>query len=225
MNVAYTPIMLRDGGNPTLETQVLVPVETHFEMDFNMALLIERLNMNAEYVAEFQNVFAKNPDAFQITRALASFERTLISGNSTFDKFEYQDDETALSESENRGMQLFFNDKLNCSGCHSGFLFTNNSFQNNGLYNDYSADSGRARITLLHEDVGKFKVPTLRNISITAPYMHDGSVATLDDVINHYMSGGSGHENQSELIKHFVLNLQEREDLINFLNALTDETL
>lgn len=222
-NVVYYPVMLKDGGNPTLETQPYVPLEDHFEMDFNMVLLVNRLNENAEYVAEFKNVFGSAPDPFGITRALAAFERTLISGNSPFDKYTYQGKTSALTTSQKEGMELFFSPELNCSSCHGGFLFTDNTFQNNGYFSDYSADSGRARITLLAADVGKFRVPTLRNIALTAPYMHDGSVVSLEDVLDRYMEGGSGHENQSELIKPFNLSAGEKSDLINFLNALTDE--
>ena len=221
-NVAYYPVMLKDGGNPTLETQPYVPLEDHFEMDFNMVLLVNRLNENTEYVTEFNTVFGKAPDPFGITRALAAFERTLISGNSPYDKYTYQGNTSALTTSQKAGMELFFSPELNCSSCHGGFLLTDNTFQNNGYFSDYSIDSGRARITLLQEDVGKFRVPTLRNIALTAPYMHDGSIVTLEEVIDQYMLGGSGHENQSELIKPFNLSLVEKSDLINFLNALTD---
>lgn len=222
-NVAYYPLMLKDGGNPNLETQPYVPIETHFEMDFNMVLLVNRLNENVEYVTEFKNVFGKAPDPFGITRALAAFERTLISGNSPYDKYTYQGKTNALTTSQKAGMDLFFSPELNCSSCHGDFLLTDNTFQNNGYFSDYSVDSGRARITLLSEDVGKFRVPTLRNIALTAPYMHDGSVETLEEIIEQYMSGGSGHENQSELIKSFNLTVTEKSDIINFLNALTDE--
>jgi len=222
-NVVYYPVMLKDGGNPNLETQPYVPIETHFEMDFNMVLLVNRLNENADYVEEFKAVFGKTPDPFGITRALAAFERTLISGNSAYDQYTYQGKTSALTTSQKIGMELFFSTELNCSSCHGGFLLTDNTFQNNGYFSNYSADSGRARITLLQEDVGKFRVPTLRNIGLTAPYMHDGSVVTLEEVIDQYMLGGSGHVNQSELIKPFNLSLVEKSDLINFLNALTDE--
>ncbi len=222
-NVVYYPVMLKDGGNPTLETQPYVPIEDHFEMGFNMVLLVNRLNENADYVAEFKTVFGKAPDPFGVTRALAAFERTLISGNSSYDKYFYQGNTSALSTSQKAGMDLFFSPELNCSSCHGGFLMTDNTFQNNGYFSDYSADNGRARITLLHEDIGKFRVPTLRNIALTSPYMHDGSVVTLEEVIDQYILGGSGHENQSESIKAFNINAMEKIDLINFLNALTDE--
>ncbi len=222
-NIAWAPEMLMDGGNPSLETQVYVPIETHFEMDFNMVLLVDRLIADQSYVDDFLSAFGTTPDPFGVTRALSAFERTIISGNSKFDQYYYQGNTTALNASEINGMNLFFSPSLNCSSCHSGYLFTNYTYQNNGYFSDYSADSGRARITLLHQDVGKFKVPSLRNIALTAPYMHNGDAADLEVVINSYMVGGSGHENQSTLIQGFTLTPTEKTDLINFLKSLTDE--
>ncbi|HRG84859.1 MAG TPA: cytochrome c peroxidase [Chitinophagales bacterium] len=221
-NIAWSPEMLMDGGNPTLETQVYVPIETHFEMDFNMVLLVNRLNADDEYVDAFNNVFGTNPDPFGITRALAAFERTIISGNTRFDQYYYQGKTEVLNEQEINGMQLFFSPALKCASCHSGYLFTDFTYQNNGFFADYSADSGRARISLLSEDVGKFKVPTLRNIALTGPYMHNGQINSLEAIIDSYANGGSGHVNQSELIQGFVLTAQEKENLILFLNTLTD---
>lgn len=223
-NVAWVPEMLMDGGNPTIETQVYVPIETHFEMDFNMVLLVNRLKEDAEYVDAFIQVFGDGPSPFGITRALAAFERTIISGNSKFDQYFYQGNATALNESEINGMNLFFSNALNCSSCHSGFLFTDYTYQNNGFFSDYSSDSGRARITLLHEDVGKFKVPSLRNIELTAPYMHNGLASGLEMIIDSYAAGGSGHENMSTLIQPFTLTAAEKTDLIHFLQALTDDS-
>jgi cytochrome c peroxidase len=223
-NIAWSPVMLKDGGNPNLEMQIYVPLETHFEMDFNMVLLVERLSQNQEYVQMFDDVFGKPIDPFGITRALSAFERTLISGNSKYDQYTFQGNKSAMNASEINGMNLFFSNELNCASCHSGYLFTDNTFQNNGYFTDYSADSGRARITWLHDDVGKFRVPSLRNISLTAPYMHDGSITTLNELIDQYELGGSGHENQSEKIQAFTLTVEEKNDLINFLHSLTDET-
>jgi cytochrome c peroxidase len=118
-------------------------------------------------------------------------------------------------------MKLFF-DELECAECHSGFNFTNFSTQNNGLYEVYE-DTGRMRATKLEEDRAMFKVPTLRNIELTAPYMHDGSIATLDEVIDHYQSGGKNHVNKSDKIQPFTLTKREKKDLINFLKCLTDD--
>lgn len=221
-NVAYAPFMLMDGGAPGLEQQIYVPLEDFHEMAFNMVLLIDRLRNNTAYSEDFEQVFQKQPDAFGITRAIAAYERTLISGNSAYDKYYFQNDATALTASQLRGMQLFFGDALNCSKCHSDFSFTNYSFENNGLYTDYGADSGRARITWNPDDADKFKVPSLRNVELTAPYMHDGSMATLQQVIEHYNSGGADHPNKNPFIKPLYLSDEQKADLLNFLLALTD---
>lgn len=224
-NVAWQPVMSMDGGNPSLETQPYIPIETHEEMDFNMVLLSERLSSDPVYVSEFQQVFGRNPDPFGITRALAAFQRTIISGQSRYDQYAFQGNTNALSTAEKNGMNLFFSAELGCANCHSGFMFSDGSFQNNGFFDNYDSDPGRARITTLATDVGKFKVPTLRNIEVTAPYMHNGSVETLSEIIDRYAEGGSGHVNQSAFIRPFTLTAEQKNDLIAFLYSLTDETL
>jgi cytochrome c peroxidase len=113
--------------------------------------------------------------------------------------------------------------KTNCSQCHSGFNFTNYTFENNGLYTNY-ADSGRMRLTQIESDRARFKVPTLRNAQLTAPYMHDGSIKTLEEVVAHYNTGGKIHANKSTLIKPLGLTQQEQNDIVAFLNTLTDYT-
>lgn len=220
-NVAYHPYYTREGGVPTLEMQILVPIQEHDEFNFNIVDIAERLKQIPEYVSMSREAFGREPDAYVITRAIGIFERTLISGNSTYDA--YENGNTAmLSTAAKRGKDLFFSTKTNCSSCHSGFNFTNYSFENNGLYKMY-ANTGRQRVTGKPEDSALFKVPTLRNIALTAPYMHDGSKATLADVIEHYNSGGEPHTNKSDKIKPLALTMQEKEDLLAFLNALTDE--
>lgn len=220
-NVAYHPYYTRAGGVPTLEMQILVPIQEHNEFNTNMIDIVEKLKQINTYQSMAQTAYNRELDAFVITRALATFERSLISGNSRFDNYFYKGISTALNESEQRGLSLFNSSKTNCSSCHSGFNFTNYAFENNGLYINY-ADSGRMRLTQLPQDRAKFKVPTLRNIALTAPYMHNGSFNTLDEVIEHYNSGGKNHINKSNLIKPMGLNVQEKQDLINFLNSLND---
>jgi cytochrome c peroxidase len=220
-NIAYAPVLLRDGGKSSLEAQIINPIEAHNEMDFTILELLEKLGTNEEYVVLFENAYGRKPDLFALSRALAAFERTLISGNSRYDRFFYSHENDALSSTEKRGMGIFFGEKANCSGCHGGFNFTNNTFQNNGLYLEY-ADKGRGSITFREEDNGKFRIPTLRNIELTAPYMHDGSLKSIEEVIEHYLQGGKGHANQSELIEPFSLTEAEQQDLIQFLKSLTD---
>lgn len=220
-NVGYQPYFMREGGVPTLEMQVLVPIQEHNEFDFNILLIAERLNDIPEYVEMSLEAYDRNPDAFVITRSIANFERTLISGNSPYDEYALQGTDVALSDAQKRGMDLFFSDSLACSSCHGGFNFTDYSFANTGLYETY-ADEGRERLTNLEEDRALFKVPGLRNVALTAPYMHDGSMTTLLEVLMHYESGGENHPNKSDKIQGFSLTETERSDLMAFLNALTD---
>lgn len=220
-NVAYNPTLLFDGFLPTLEMQILVPIQEHAEFNFNIVEIGKRLKKNPDYIKRSWEAYGRQPDSYVITRAISSFERILISGDSRYDQF-VNGDKNSLNRSEKRGMNLFFND-LACTSCHGGFNFTDFSTKNNGLYTIY-ADSGRMRATHLLEDKAVFKVPTLRNIGLTAPYMHDGSMATLEEVIDHYMSGGKNHPSKSELIKPFDLTRRQKGDLIAFLRSLTDES-
>jgi cytochrome c peroxidase len=221
-NVAYHPYFTREGGVPTLEMQIFVPIQEHNEFDFNILLIAERLKNNPTYVQMAQEAYGRTPDAFVITRSLACFERTLLSGYSRYDQFINYNKNT-LSKAEKRGMDLFFSDKTNCSSCHSGFNFTNYAFENNGLYETY-ADEGKFRLTQKEADRALFKVATLRNIALTTPYMHDGSMQTLKEVVQHYNAGGKKHPNQSDLIRPLNLTEREKNDLIAFLKSLTDES-
>lgn len=222
-NVAYHPYFTREGGVPTLEMQVLIPIQEHIEFDFNIVLLAERLNSDTIYLQMAQQAYERVPDPFVITRALACFERSLLSGYSAYDQFEQYGLEEALSTKARRGMDLFFGPRTNCSTCHSGFNFTNYAFENNGLFEQY-ADEGRFRLTGKEEDRGLFKVPSLRNVALTAPYMHDGSIPTLEEVVEHYRCGGQPHPNKNKLLQALDLNDTEKNDLIEFLKSLTDET-
>ena len=220
-NVAYHPYYTREGGVPKLEMQILVPVQEHAEFDFNILLIADRLKADSSYVQLSHLAYERDPDAFVITRAIACFERTLLSGESRYDQF-IQGDQTVLSSKEKIGLDLFFSDRLSCSACHSGFNFTNYSFENNGLYEEYS-DPGRFRLTNNEADRALFKVPTLRNVEVTAPYMHDGSIQTLEEVINHYNEGGSNHPHKNALIRPLQLFPNEKEALVAFLKSLTDD--
>ncbi|MBK7304476.1 MAG: c-type cytochrome [Saprospiraceae bacterium] len=220
-NVVYQDKLLREGSVPSLEMQIAVPIQEHNEFDFNIVRIAERLNNNQMYADLSMEAYGRKPDPFVITRSIAAFERTLLSGNSLFDQWYFQKLPKAYRPEVARGFLLFQSDRLNCIQCHNGFLFTNQSYQNNGLYIHYP-DSGRMRFTQLEQDRAMFKVPSLRNVGLTAPYMHDGSLKSLDQVIDHYASGGKPHANKNSLIKSFVLNPEERKDLLAFLNSLTD---
>lgn len=220
-NVAYHPYFTRAGGVPTLEMQILVPIQEHNEFNFNMVLAAERLTQDSTYVAMSWRAYNRAPDAFVITRAIANFERELISKNSFFDQY-YFKKIAKLSAEEHAGMELFYSEKTNCFQCHGGPDFTNYSFENNGLYLLYK-DKGRKRLTGKDDDDALFKVPTLRNIAESQPYMHDGSISNLAEVVDHYNSGGKMHKNQSPLIQPLHLTPEQQVQLIAFLNTLTDE--
>ncbi len=220
-NVGYHPYLLREGSIKTLEMQVLVPIQEHNEFAHDMLAIIALLENRKDYQKLSVQAYQSPPTPFTITRALGTYQRSLISGQSTWDKYFYQGKEQALSESEKRGWQLFNSAKTNCSSCHAGFNFSNYSFQNNGLDTAY-LDLGRARLTGLSSDQALFKVPSLRNVEFTTPYMHNGQFNTLLEVVNHYNSGGENHPNKSALITPLNLNESEKSDLVNFLLSLSD---
>lgn len=222
-NVAYQPYFTREGGVPTLEMQVLVPIQEHNEFNFNILLIADRLSTDSSYVKMAQDAYNREIDAFVITRAIACFERSLLSGYSPYDQYHHYNRPSSLSAAAIRGMDLFFSERTNCSKCHGDFNFTNYAFENNGLYEVYS-DEGRFRLTGEASDRALFKVPSLRNVELTAPYMHDGSLETLKEVIEHYESGGKNHPHKSELVKPLNLSESEKQDLVEFLKSLTDET-
>ena len=220
-NVAYNPYFLSEGGVPTLEQQILVPIQEHVEFDNNIVLVAEALNKRENIVKLSQKAYGRNPDPYVITRSISAFERTILSGNSAYDQYLVQGVKNAMTEAQLRGRDLFYSDRLNCRQCHNGFTFTDFSFQNNGLYDNYT-DHGRKRLTGLDKDEALFKVPTLRNVEITGPYMHDGSFKTLEEVVEHYNKGGHNHVNKSVFIKPLNLSSVEKSDLVEFLKSLTD---
>lgn len=221
-NLAWHGFFNKDGGTPTLELQMLVPISDHAEMDFSIRELVERLNQHPTYPQAFEAAFGSpKVSHYTLTAALGAYERSLVSFNSPYDRWLYHGEEDALDASQKRGRDLFFSEKTNCGSCHGNFDFRKEGFENNGLY-EYYADSGRARVTLRADDNGKFKVPSLRNAALTAPYMHDGSIATLSEVVDHYASGGSEHPNKSPFVSGFQLSPDEKQDLLNFIESLTD---
>lgn len=219
-NVAFHPYYTREGGVPTLEMQVLVPIQEHDEFNNNIVLIAEQLMNDASYRQMSMDAYGQEPNPFVITRALAQFERSIVSGQSAYDMHANYGAE--ISSAAVRGASLFFSDRLSCASCHTGFNYTNYTFQNNGLYLEY-LDNGRERLTQQTADRAMFKVPTLRNIELTSPYMHDGSMNTLEEVIDHYDSGGKDHLNKSKLVRPLFLSQDEKKDLIAFLYSLTDE--
>ena len=216
-NVGYQPYFMREGGVPTLEMQVLVPVQEHSEMAFNMVLLAQRLNANTAYKNDFLEAFGDSASAYTITRALAQYERTLIQEPTAFDEY-VRGENGALSVAAKKGFELFYG-KAGCDHCHSGPLMTNFGFYNNGIQIS-TDDYGRAELTLDSADFYLFKVPSLRKVVLTAPYMHDGSLASLRDVLEQYNQGGVGHDYTSDGIEPLNLNESELVALEEFLSTL-----
>jgi cytochrome c peroxidase len=241
-NVAYASVLT--WGNPSvtrLEEQALVPMFGDHPVELGLTKpgtdLLARLRRVPEYQRLFSAAFDGADDPFTIenvTRAIASFERTIMSGRSPYDRYHFDRDDTAISADARRGEQLFFSSPLSCFRCHGGFTFSGApdfegrresgppEFHNNGLAN---LAGGLSDVTGHAEDFGKFKAPTLRNIAVTAPYMHDGSVATLEGVLDFYAAGGRDQRNKSELIHGFPLTADQKHDLIAFLETLTDQDL
>ena len=259
-NVAYMSALT--WANPLmvdLETQALVPMFGESPVELGLSgledTLLSRLEDDDRYPDLFARSFPGEDDPVNlhnVVAALATFERTLISGDSPFDRYFYQGQTGALSDSAKRGMAAFFSEKLECYHCHGGFNFMDSVavagspfeevyYHNTGLYNVDGeggfpiTDRGLIEMTTEASDMGRFRAPSLRNVALTAPYMHDGSIPTLDGVLDHYAHGGrlieegpdagDGSESplKSELVLGFTLTDDERADVLAFLNALTDE--
>lgn len=261
VNVAYSAALTWSNPKLTrLEEQALTPMFGDHPVELGLRegdKFLPTLRSDPRYQALFERAFPDEADRFtvaNVTKALASFERSIISGRSPYDHYHYDRDDRAVSDSAKRGEILFFNQHLSCFRCHGGFDFTDATvseknptrrieFHNTGLYNlpgllSYPAPNlGIYEYTKAPEDLGKFKVPTLRNIAVTAPYMHDGSIPTLEGVLDHYAAGGrkiasgpyagNGHDNPNKdpLIGGFTLSARDREDLIAFLQSLTDDAV
>ena len=246
INVAYSAAL--NWSNPrvkTLEEQALVPMFGEHPVELGLRDgdgFVPMLRSDPAYRSLFERAFPADPDRFtvkNVTRALASFERSIISARSPYDRYHYGGDHGAVPESAKRGEILFFSQPLSCFRCHGGFNFSDATvsesnagreieFHNTGLYNlagvlSYPAPNlGTYEYTKDAADVGKFKAPTLRNIAITAPYMHDGSILALENVLDHYAAGGQPNPNKDPLVRGFHLSAQDRADLIAFLESLTD---
>lgn len=221
VNLAWMKRFMMEGGVPTLETQALAPLHDSAEMGSNMMLAVAKLNRDPLLVEMSRAAYGRDTiDPFVITRALACFQRTFMSGDSRYDRF-LQGKTDQMNEQERKGMDLFFSAQTHCSECHSSVFFTDMDYHNIGLQETYS-DEGKARATHRDEDVGRFKTPTLRNIQLTAPYMHDGSMKSLEDVIAFYNAGGLNHRNKDARIQPLHLTAQQQSDLLAFLTTLTD---
>ena len=253
LNAAFYSTQFLDGRAATLEEQALGPLLNPIEHGLkNQQAILASVRQDADYLKAFARVFDIQADELSIAhigKAIASYERTLIAGDSAFDRYLFAMQPNAISESAARGSRIFKR-KGNCVTCHEismkHALFTDNRFYNIGIgtqrlepvmtklklkrgeqpdvsswTNAQRSELGRYAVTLNLADFGRFKTPTLRNIALTAPYMHDGSLQTLEEVIEHYDKGGSGSDNQDAKIFPLHLTVDEKVDLVAFLKSLT----
>ncbi|MBU6341913.1 MAG: cytochrome C peroxidase [Bacteroidetes bacterium] len=254
LNVAYVKNgLFWDGRSPSLEDQALRPVEDPVEMHNSWTKVVEKLKWNKDYPTRFRQAFGIN-DRSEITKelaakAMAQFERILISsGNSKYDRFKFKGENNLFDDEELDGFIMFNDDALNqgvnlpdaqCFHCHGGILNTGNNYFNNGLDSvsnlDGFKDLGRYLVTTNNSDKGKFRAPTLRNIELSAPYMHDGRFKTLEEVVDHYSKNGTGVSNEdpfirqigypiqgSNPIKYTGLTPHQKQSIVKFLKTLTD---
>jgi cytochrome c peroxidase len=221
LNAGYLPKLMFDGELSTLEMQAIVPIQEHVEMNMDMKELIYKLRLFPEYQDAAKKLFGRDFDPYVLTRSLGAYQRTLISNNSPFDQFYYQGKKRAISVSAKKGFELF-SEKLKCTNCHALPHFTTFKVENNGFTPYSDKDQGRFRINYDSLDYGKFKVPSLRNVSVTGPYMHNGKIATLGEIITIYSKGGKESFNKSKFIKAFAISETEKENLIEFLHSLED---
>ena len=216
INSGYFYFQFWDGRANHVEGQALGPIQNPIEMDLTLEEVTEKLNKIPGYKKQFQTVFGTDVTSEGIAKAIAAFERTVISGNAPYDRFK-AGDEKALSAEAKRGMELFFG-KAHCSACHSGPHFSDGAFHNIGIgISATEPDLGRIAHSKLGGDRGAFKTPTLREIARTAPYMHDGSEKTLHDVVEYYNRGGTKNDHLDEEIYPLNLTKDEANDLVKFL--------
>ncbi len=222
LNAAFLKTAMFDAHLATLELQAIVPIQEPVEMGHNKKILIKQLRQIPEYQAAAQAIFGRDFDAWVLTRSLAAFERSLLSMNAPFDQY-MAGNKKAMSKDQLAGWRIF-SDQLYCTKCHPTPYFTTYEAANNGLYSSYKGktDQGRFRIHHDSSDIGKFKIPSLRNLPLTYPYMHDGSINSLEAALEHYQKGGAGHPLQDPRILSFELSTKEKAQLLAFFNALVD---
>ena len=223
-NLRWKSEFFWDGGPKNLETLPLAPLTNPLEMDETLPRVLARLNADADYPRRFAAVYGAGPiDSYQFLRALAQFTAALTSANSRYDQVVRGEAGAVLTAGEIRGRVLV---AQKCASCHSTDLFTDETYRNNGLSATFEADSGRAHITRRTSDVGRFKVPSLRNVALTAPYMHDGRFATLAQVLGHYDHGVVASSTLDATLRPagIPLTATEQADIIAFLHTLTDDS-
>jgi cytochrome c peroxidase len=232
LSSAFLTSLFWDGRASSLEQQVRAPIESPEEMSNTTSTVEQRLNGNPSYQRQFSQAWGAGPITFEmVAKSIASFDRTLLSGNSPFDRWKYEHDQKAVSNSVKRGFIVFrFPKKGNCAVCHvvdkKYALFTDNKFHDIGVgvQSGEVSDPGRYLVTHNEADRGKFKTASLRNVALRAPYMHDGSLKDLKQVLDFYIGSGNSHANLDKEIHTLdFLTGQQRRDLLNFLNSLSGE--
>jgi cytochrome c peroxidase len=225
-NLAWHRSFMADGGVRGLELQALAPLTSTQEMNTPLADALAKLNADPAYRRRFAAVYGPGAiDMAQFLKALAQFTSALTSTSSRYDKYVRHEPGGVLSATEQRGQALF---QAKCSACHATDLFTDESFRNNGLDASFPADSGRAHISLAPADAGRFRVPSLRNVARTAPYMHDGRFTTLEQVLGHYAHGVRPSRTLDPLLRQsggrlgLALTTAQQQEILAFLQALTD---
>ena len=223
LNVAYQKTLMADGQIPSLEMQALVPLQDTAEMANNMGELIRKLKAITFYQKKAKELFNRDFDAFVLTRSLAQFERTLLAKVAPFDEWYYHGNENAISVKAKKGWKIV-TEELYCAKCHPAPFFTNFKVENNGFYSQLEnhTDEGRFRITGDSSEIGSFKVPSLRNLSKTGPYMHNGSIKSIDEILEYYAKGGSKSKQQNKIIQPFILTNEKKESIKAFLKSLGD---
>lgn len=232
INSAFLPFQFWDGRAQSLEAQAGGPMANPVEMDQTHDVAVSKLEADPIYRARFEKAFGPGPITLgKISKAIASFERTLLSGNSPFDRYQFGGDKTALTPAAIRGLALFRDPKRgNCAACHTidrkFALFTDGKFHNIGIgVTDEGelTDLGRYYVTKKDSDKGAFKTPSLRNVALSGPYMHDGSLKTLKDVVDFYAGGGNSNPYLDKEMRAIKLSGSDRADLVEFLKSLTGD--
>lgn len=223
VNIAYNTSLLWEGGVPSLEQQVLAPIIHPREFATNTDTIIARLKNVPIYATLFRDAWGDTIITIErITKSIATFERRLVSGSSRYDKY-INGDKSALTDNEVFGMTLFFDERGDCFHCHGSYNFTDNGFHNNAI-DSVMVDPGRYALTSKESDRSVFRAPTLRNIALTAPYMHDGRFTTLEEVLAHYNSGGKQHATKDPLLRPLGLSEAQMNVIVAFLRSLTDDS-
>jgi cytochrome c peroxidase len=224
-NLAFRNFFMWDGGVNQLDFVPINAIQSPVEMNIAIKDLVYKLNRTPGYPEKFKNAFGKDSvDSQQLLKALSQFALLMVTANSTYDQ--YRKGQVKLTDDELEGLTLF---TQKCQGCHSGELFSDGYFHNNGLDASFTDDSGRARITEFEGDAGKFLIPSLRNVALTAPYMHDGRFKSLAEVLEHYSTGVKESSTLDPILKKdgvlgIPMTNDEKEKIISFLNTLTDKS-